>query len=352
MVTEKLQILINIFKNKSLREKTNFVKYIYSLFTEPNNTKSLPIFVQIEPTVRCNLKCRMCINPAVKREKTDLEIRDFKLILSKLPYLRKLSFVGIGEPMLNPDIFEMIRLAKERGISIGFATNGMLLNKEMSDKIIESNLDWVNISIDGADKDTFESIRKGADFYTVIENTKRLRELVKNSGKPDISIWFLAMQSNFKELPDMVKLCSKLGVDKLNVQTVHCWGSRIWQEKVDKEFLGKIEEEVCNVFSRASEIAKNSRVRLNFYNIPDKTAKRACKWPWRACYISVDSYITPYCMNGTNPDVINFGNILRDDFYSIWNGNKYKEFRQALKSGNIPSICRDCTAYYKETKFS
>ena len=98
------------------------------------------------------------------------------------------------------------------------------------------------------------------------------------------------------------------------------------------------------------ELAKKEGIDFDYWNIPDKGSRRVCKWPWKACYITVEGYITPCCIHGTNPKVINFGNIFEQGFENIWNCPEYMEFRRRLKSENPPEICIDCPSYYRKIK--
>ena len=111
---------------------------------EPANVGSRPIFVQIEPTIDCNLRCTTCINPTLKRDTRTLSLSKFKEIIGQLPYVQKISLVGAGEPLLNPELFNIIDYAKSKGLTIGFATNATLINNTIAHRIIDSGLDWLN----------------------------------------------------------------------------------------------------------------------------------------------------------------------------------------------------------------
>ena len=83
---------------------------------------------------------------------------------------------GTGEPLLYDDLFDVIRLAKSR-ISpdgeVGLTTNATLLNDSMVGRLMETGLDFIYFSVDGASKQTYESIRIGASFEAVISNIRR-----------------------------------------------------------------------------------------------------------------------------------------------------------------------------------
>lgn len=346
---QKYYIARDALKESGCNGLANLLLSCVSLTAEPLRVRSRPVFIQIEPTVACNLECSMCISPFLKREEEMLSLIRFKEIVKKFPYLRKISLVGAGEPLLNPELFDMIDHAKSRRLNVGFATNATLMDAGISERIVSSGLDWLNISLDGARKETYERIRKGANFETVLGNIKGLMR-IKRSKKPDVSVWFLALKSNLEELSDVVLLAYKLGIRSISVQANHYWGKEGWKEKIDGEKIYDDPVRIRRLFVKARNLARERRMRFEYVNVADRTKGRACKQPWGSCYITVDGYVTPCCLHGTDPKVINFGNIFKEEFDSIWNNVKYQAFRKELRSPNIPSVCAACPAYYGKIK--
>src|SRR4051812_32540263 len=99
----------------------------------------LPAKLQVEVTASCNLRCRMCIvryRPALPRS-ASMSFAQFKPLLDAMPDVRELSLQGIGEPLLAPDLYEMIAYASARGISVGFNTNATLLTRRAGGRLID-----------------------------------------------------------------------------------------------------------------------------------------------------------------------------------------------------------------------
>ncbi|MBN3038397.1 MAG: radical SAM protein [Candidatus Omnitrophica bacterium] len=345
---QKYNIIKNTLKTKGWKGFSNLVLTWPSLSIEPVNVSSRPIFVQIEPTIDCNLRCAACINPTLKRETRMLSLSKFKEIIRQLPYVQKISLVGAGEPLLNPEIFNIIEYAKSRGLTIGFATNATLIDDKIAQRIIHSGLDWLNISLDGATKGTYENIRKGADFDAVLKNIELLIRMKGKRNKPEISVWFLALKNNLDELPGLVLLVERLGISELFVQTVHNWGDPSLKN-IDSQRIDDTAR-IKKVFSQAIALARKKQIKFEYVNVPDKGKTRFCKWPWKSCYITVDGYVTPCCLHGADPKVINFGNIFSESFEEIWNNKAYQDFRKKLKSDDVPSICVDCPSYYAKVE--
>ena len=117
---------------------------------------SLPFKLKIECSSLCNLKCTMCpLSVGLKRKQGHLTFKNFKYIFDQVnpPYL---NLTGIGEPFLNPDLFKIIKYAKERNTMVKLDTNATLLNKENSGKILGTGIDIISTSMDGVDKKSYE----------------------------------------------------------------------------------------------------------------------------------------------------------------------------------------------------
>jgi len=324
----------------------NIVSAYLDLQREPLNMSSQPLIVQIEPTLYCNLECRMCVNPISQRKKRHMSLSEFKKIVDGMPLVKKISLVGAGEPLMNPSLFDMLTYAKSKGILAGFATNGMLLTEETCHKIIGAGVNWVNISIDSADKKRYESIRKGANFGTLIKNIRNFVRLKGNSRSPELSMWFVVMEENLKELTDIIKLAKELGVVMVSAQLAHHWSNDALKKAASGLDSEDFQRELKIELKKAMGYAVKNGISFDYVNVPDKSLNRACKWPWKSCYITAEGFITPCCLQGSDPDILNFGNLLKSDFKDIWNCAAYQGFRKSLKSENPPDICIGCTAYY------
>ena len=158
--------------------------------------RDMPLHLDVEATSYCDLKCTFC-DRQILVEKGMLGSMDmdlFRHILDQFDETNRLwgiKFSYRGEPLLNKNIPEMIRYAKSRGVlDVYFNTNAMLLTEDICRKIIESGLDRISISLDGTEKEAYESVRVGADFDTVVANIETLLRVRKemNSSIPKVRI--------------------------------------------------------------------------------------------------------------------------------------------------------------------
>jgi len=110
-----------------------------------------------------------------------------------------------------------IKYVKSKNAYVKIDSNATLTTEEKANSIINSGIDLISISIDGATKETYEKIRIPAKFEVVIENLKKLvRIRNEKKSKTQIHIAFVCQLSNFHELPLIIKLADQLGVDQLN----------------------------------------------------------------------------------------------------------------------------------------
>lgn len=349
-IAEALELSLSVIKRNKIIGLNNSLKAAWELKKEPLKMRSYPLIVQIEPTTFCNLRCKMCINAAPRAQSKHLTLDEFIRIIDCMPFLRKISLVGAGEPLLNPELFDIISYAKSRDILIGFTTNGMLLDERAGRKIIGERVDWLNISIDSADKVEFEAIRHGADFDLIVNNIIGFVKMKRLNSKPKLALWYVLMKSNLGGLGRIVAFAKKAGIDSLNLQLQHSWGDSSAKDSISWQNLKHLYGEFKCALVQARKYSLSEGINFNFVNVPDIYSKRACKWPWRSCYITAGGMITPCCLHGSNPENLNFGNIFENGFMGIWNSPQYRSFRRQLKSRDMPHLCVNCPGYYEKIR--
>jgi radical SAM protein with 4Fe4S-binding SPASM domain len=326
----------------------------------------LPRFVQLEPVGQCNLRCRMC--PIQFR--TDgspggppafMSYDTFCRLVDGFPALTELHLQGLGEPLMHPRFFDMVRYASARGIEVSTNTNMTVLPERRAEECVTSGLARMHVSLDGATAQTYEYIRLRARFDRVLRNLKRLTDARTRlgAGRPEIGLVAVAMRRNLGELPGLVRLAHELGIEHVSVQHLcHDFGESSLPEQYrpmrafveDETLLNEDPERVARAFDAARAAAGALGVSLRLPNVrphahaPSAGGRSRCDWPWRGAYVSYAGDAMPCCMVAT-PDRINFGNMARDGVADVWSNDAYDEFRRRLDSGDPPEICRTCAVY-------
>jgi MoaA/NifB/PqqE/SkfB family radical SAM enzyme len=131
-------------------------------------------------------------------------------------------FGGLGEPLFHPRIAEMVTRVKSIGAAAELITNGTLLDEKRARRLIESGLDVLWVSIDGATPESYADVRLGAALPEVLGNLTRFRQLRPGSHRPrpQIGIAFVAMKRNIAELPEVIALGRRLGASRFMVSNV------------------------------------------------------------------------------------------------------------------------------------
>ncbi len=327
---------------------------------------ALPHFIQIEPVGQCNLRCQMC--PIQFRRDGPpygppafMRFELFTLILDQFPNLRELQLQGLGEPLMHPRFFDMVRYASERGIDVAVNTNLTLITPRAAERCVTSGLKRLHASLDGSTAATYERIRMRANFEKAVRNLRRIIKARRCYGtsEPYIEIVTVAMRQNLEEISNIVTLAAELGVDAMSVQHLcHSFGEetlpehyRPMRDFVEEQTLLTVERErVDEVFAHARALAEHHGLHLRLPNVQPRRhtaetpGRSRCDWPWTGAYFSYDGWSMPCCMIST-PDRVNFGNVAVNSVSEIWNGIAYESFRRQLESGDPPSICRSCSVY-------
>lgn len=313
-----------------------------------------PYYALIDPSTVCNLHCPLCPTGMgeTTRSRRLMKFEEFKRIIDEIGnYLTSVLFTNWGEPFLNKEFFKMIEYSKKVK-QIPFLSVDTNLNVDFSDqnlkKLVESGLDLMCVSMDGASQKTYEKYRRGGSFSKVVNNSKKILEKRKELGRnrPFIIWQFLVFKHNQHEIEKAIEMARDNGVDALRISV-----AQVYMSEVDKpfEYSYKISEEYLpELGSEYSGYTKDGK---------RKEIIKRCQWLWKGIVINSDGGVSPCC--AVFPSAQDFGNILKEDnFKSVWNNKKYQDARKAVKNFNYAkqlfnkksfrkddNVCVPCTVY-------
>lgn len=307
-----------------------------------NHKTPPPKTAQIEVTNKCNLRCQMCPlsdeNYSPMGKPLHVSLAEFKLLLDRLPAsIESVSLQGLGEPLLNRELPEIIRYAKNQGKAVSFFTNSTLLTKERASMLCETGLNHLVMSLDGGTKETFENIRKGASFESVVENIHGMSAVkaTLGSNSPTLQIMVVGMKENISEIPLIIDIAHSAGVPSVTVKNLY-EGEGIAGEPLTKEDIRYLEETCAKYAVERGITFSHPRDAA----MDNQTIERTCRWLWDATYVTANGFVTPCCFSYEG----DFKNLLDTPFESIWNGDFHTTFRRELLEG-LPDICSKCPAY-------
>lgn len=282
----------------------------------------MPSAYWIDITRTCNLKCIMCpqskgLGP--RQAKMPLEM--FRSIVDDICENHPVIKLYLsGEPLLHDMLFDMIEYAGEKGCQTMIHTNGTLLTKELSERILSSSLTFISFSFDGCSPEIYEKLRPPAKFEAVRSNIRQYLDLRHNRGDggPHTTIEIIRMQETESLLQDFVDEWKTSGVDKVNVADYMTW-------------LGSVDDR------RIAPSSGGARYK-------------PCEAPFRHGCILSDGTVVPCCMdvNGRMP----LGNITERGFREIWISHEYRQLRLRMLTADSleGSICDGCYNTFYESK--
>ncbi len=317
----------------------------------------LPREIYFEVTNRCNLLCETCPRTFIELEPpADLTVERMREIGDSVPTLDRIVLHGVGEPLLNPRLPEMIAYGVSRGARVVFNTNGTLLNERRGDAITAAGLNDLRVSLDAATPETFLRVR-GADVLPkILRNVAAFTERRRQRGEeqPFVSVWATALRENLHELPDLVRIAADIGAGEVNLQRLVFNGTGLAtaEQAVTHELHLQQDEILAQCQSLAAELGlaltgsggtDGDGAIGNGELIPG--AWRACRRPWKVLYVTAHGTMLPCCMAPfatTDQRAIVLGDVIRDGVEATWNGPTMQNFRNRHQSDDPPVPCEPC----------
>ncbi|NLG74145.1 MAG: radical SAM protein [Chloroflexi bacterium] len=310
---------------------------------------------QIETTTLCHMDCIFCVQTqlAGSLQRGEMPLSLYREYI--VPCLSEFELVylqGWGEPILPPDLWEMVRLAKEKGCRTGFTTNGKLLDEKAAHQILESGLNLISISFSGATRATHQSTRVNSDWDLLRRNVERLADLKAKGGYTDlwIEIHYLMMADNLHELPEFVRLSAELGADEA-VATNLTYTPNLALDQM-RAFSDRMDAHKEAILSRARRTAQRTGIRLNIYPLVMESQVLVCDAnPLDTVFINHRGEVAPCVLMGLTLDgdiprdflgqphptpAVRFGDV-RQGLEKVMNGKARQEFIEIFQRRNISS---------------
>ncbi len=254
--------------------------------------------VGLETNNTCNLRCQHCPVPGeMTRPKGIMSFSVFKNIIDSNPSLSRIYLTDWGEPLLHPEIIEMIAYAHSKGKHISLTTNGTLLDRLMGEKLIKAGLNLIKVSIDGGPQ-TYEKIR-GFPYSKIKRN-----------------------------LHEFLRLREEMG-------------SRIWVEVtmvVYDETIGEVETFLAEWKNKVDAVNFQPR----FFTWP-RAKRSACRDLWRLLVVLWDGRITPCCADYDGELVV--GRVDDKNLQDIFNSPALRSLRRQHLKKAWSGLCARCSFY-------
>jgi MoaA/NifB/PqqE/SkfB family radical SAM enzyme len=323
----------------------------------PAVVHDLPRSLYLETTNRCDSECQTCVRTFRTSEPpADLTLARVRAIVAQFPALDRVVLHGIGEPLLNREIFDIVAYVKGRVPLVLFNSDAISLTSRRAGRLIESGLDEYRVSMDAATRATYRRIRGVDQFDRVVANVRGLGGRKRELGRqtPRVSLWFTAARANLEELPEFVRLAGDLGVAEVYVQRLVFNGLGLATEENALHAKLREREQTLLAEAEAGARAHGMAMRASGLTTPlaslqgDARSPRpwsGCQRPWTLSYVTANGNVLPCCISpwvARDYDGLVLGNALAAPFDEIWNGERYQRFRVQFESQTPPDPCRGC----------
>ncbi|MBI4319117.1 MAG: radical SAM protein [Chloroflexi bacterium] len=193
-----------------------------------------PDRMYLESTNVCNLSCVMCPSGRnlMSRPKGFMSFDLFRSIVDEMARRVQVTTLHIwGEPLLHPQIFDMIAYCRKAGLHSEISTNATLLDRQRGRALISAGVGTVYLCLDGVQKQTYEMIRQGADFEQTRSNIAAFLDLKNSVGRetPYVNLQIIEMRPTMAEIDEFHKQWRLPGVDHINVKAFDSWGNQVEQ---------------------------------------------------------------------------------------------------------------------------
>ncbi len=302
------------------------------------NAWAYPTHLQIEPTTNCNLKCPLCnVVTDTDRPMGELSLDRFRKIIDEIAdYLLLLQLWGWRAPLMNRDIFSMIKYAKSKGIKVITSTNGHFLEQvEILDMLLNSGLDYLIFALDGLDSKTYQTYRAGGDLDRAVKGLHALvrRKKQRDVSRPFINLRMLLSRDNENQIDRMKMFAKETGVDYFSLITM----SPINSDRGEWKKRLPLNPEYCRAeFDKDGEMIKK---------------KNRCKRLWNHPFIYHNGavYSCEY-HTSSEPPLGNFFDNGQAGFRQVWFGKSYNQFRTDFADSRKSAKCMHCPRCYADAE--
>lgn len=292
-----------------------------------NNVGKYPKIIMIEPTTHCNFHCRMCPNGlgTLKRKRDFMSMETYMKIIDEITGKDiPIKYVGVGEPLLHPEILRFFKIAKDRGIICHMTTNGSMLTQDIMQYLIDIKFDSVKFSFQGIDTDTYREMRNSIDFTELMSTIERFYKLRGDNISPFITVTTSVTYETNEQIEHFKREAEKIS-DKVEIGTTML-------DKVDFDSIPSEDSRKKLIECRENELKNRKRFKF-------------CTEVYDALTISYDGKISPCCRDAEF--IMSLGNIMDSSIEELWNCDKINYFRDILKDlkyDELP-LCKDCYDY-------
>jgi MoaA/NifB/PqqE/SkfB family radical SAM enzyme len=299
-----------------------------------------PYLLIIDPCNYCNLRCPLCPTGTGTLERTQamLSLDHFKQYFDPLAdYLFEAYLHNWGESLLNKQVFSMIEYAQSRNVGTNLSSNFSETSSSDLDGLLDAGLEYLIVSLDGTNAQSYSKYRVRGKFDRVIENMHELirRRNARGRTTPRVEWQFIVMKQNEREVGIAEEMARKIGVDLLRFIPVG-----MPYDTCDRQ---AVKDEWYPMTLEGRAYSADVEQQFGQANKPSP-----CFYLYRTMVVNADGGVAPCCV--VYKESTDFGR-LPGNVMSLWNNDHYQSGR-ALFSGRharrtVPTVCDGCEIFAK-----
>ena len=316
--------------------------------------------LQIEPTTRCNFSCGFCVGRSL--DQNDIPLDTVRHALEQFSEVEKLELHGEGEPLMHADYFEMARIARQRGIKISTITNGSMFSPERIERILDSGIDTLFVSIESPRPEDFKEIR-GGSLFKVTAGIRALLTARNARGQtfPTVGFGVTVLKRTQNLLSEIARLYAELGMDGgISVHMLNTMPgyTGYYKPGMVDQVLSPMEQGLA--WARYAKVLQSPEYQRSSSAVhfsdevfgqidPAKKAGssknrlardyRSCPWLDKGLYINRHGYATG-CARIKDASRFAFGNVMHDSPEAILAQRTL--LGETVRAGQVPEACKGC----------
>lgn len=332
--------LLALIQHAGVRKAANVLLVESERIRNRTLLRGKPYYYFVDPCNVCNLRCPLCPtgNGDIERSRGMLKYKDYQVILDKIaPYAVEISLHNWGEPLLNKEIFDIIRATSHRGIATNMSSNLSIEKDNLGERLVESGLEYLIVSLDGVTQDVYEQYRARGNIDLVFQNMRSIMEAKKRlkSKTPKIEWQFLVFKHNEHQIEQARAMAEEFGVDRFRLRSP---GFPLG----DYKLVSKAEQEAAE--------DKWMPTDPSYWDLHPGILRKEgylwdepCYYLYRSMTVNPGGGIAACCI--VYKERQDFGNLVHDDLETIWNNDKYQRSRSLFgknPADRAGTVCDGC----------
>jgi len=253
----------------------NFIQAQQDKFNRAVEVKSLPWILNLDTFSGCNLKCPFCPTGTDQLERKRAHMpkeRAMAMIDRVKDHALEIRLYNWGEPFLNPDIYEIIRYARDAGLFTVISSNLSVKVKDLARNVVDSGLDRLTGSIDGLAQKSLETYRRKADAALCFANIKAIADEKARQGvsHPSIDLRFLVFRHNEHELGQLEAKRREIGADSFTPRAAFIFHDSFVPKHPDYQPIRQIFDGTCDFLYSELTVEANGAISPCCTNTSEK----------------------------------------------------------------------------------